>query len=192
MAALRLCSIPDCDKPLYGRGWCRAHYKRWTRHGDPLAGGPTKIRNPGPCLIDGCDKPAKRHGWCYAHFGRWKRHGDPEAVGKGTPDGMPQIYLHDFVLPYDGDDCLIWPYAKNTSGYGHLYLDGHQVTVSRYACIAVNGEPPTPNHHAAHSCGMGKHGCVNPRHLSWKTPSENCMDKALHGTNRNGGRRPKG
>lgn len=39
MAAKFLCSIPDCDKPVHNsRGWCCAHYKRWWRHGDPLAG----------------------------------------------------------------------------------------------------------------------------------------------------------
>lgn len=40
MATSRLCSIPDCGKPHKGHGWCNAHYKRWLRYGDPLAGGP--------------------------------------------------------------------------------------------------------------------------------------------------------
>lgn len=26
------------DQPVVGRGWCRKHYTRWTRHGDPLHG----------------------------------------------------------------------------------------------------------------------------------------------------------
>lgn len=32
----RFCSIADCNKPVYGHGWCLAHYTRWRRHGDPL------------------------------------------------------------------------------------------------------------------------------------------------------------
>jgi hypothetical protein len=32
----KLCSIEDCDNPRVGRGWCRKHYRRWQRHGDPL------------------------------------------------------------------------------------------------------------------------------------------------------------
>lgn len=38
MAANSLCSIPNCDKRAFGRGWCSAHYSRWRNHGDPLAG----------------------------------------------------------------------------------------------------------------------------------------------------------
>lgn len=33
-----MCSIPGCDGGVEGRGWCSAHYNRWKRHGDPLAG----------------------------------------------------------------------------------------------------------------------------------------------------------
>lgn len=39
MANSRLCSIPDCGKPHLARGWCRAHYQRWKKHGDPHGGG---------------------------------------------------------------------------------------------------------------------------------------------------------
>lgn len=30
------CTIDGCDRPTKARGWCSLHYKRWTRHGDPL------------------------------------------------------------------------------------------------------------------------------------------------------------
>src|SRR5687767_14275504 len=39
MATQRICSIPDCGKKHFGRGWCAAHWVRWQRHGDPLGGG---------------------------------------------------------------------------------------------------------------------------------------------------------
>ena len=49
------CSIDDCNRPLYGRGWCNTHYARWRRHGDPEHGGPVG-RQTGtgqPCSING-------------------------------------------------------------------------------------------------------------------------------------------
>lgn len=30
------CSIPDCTGLRYCRGWCKKHYSRWRRFGDPL------------------------------------------------------------------------------------------------------------------------------------------------------------
>ena len=34
-----LCLIEGCGRPQANRGWCYPHYRRWKRHGDPLAGG---------------------------------------------------------------------------------------------------------------------------------------------------------
>lgn len=31
------CSIEGCERPHYGRGWCRRHYMRWRNYGDPQA-----------------------------------------------------------------------------------------------------------------------------------------------------------
>jgi hypothetical protein len=30
----RTCTVLDCSRPFYGRGWCEPHYARWRRHGD--------------------------------------------------------------------------------------------------------------------------------------------------------------
>lgn len=29
--------MDGCDRPHESRGWCRLHYERWQRRGDPLA-----------------------------------------------------------------------------------------------------------------------------------------------------------
>jgi len=34
----RTCSIGTCAGPAYARGWCKGHYRRWQRHGDPEGG----------------------------------------------------------------------------------------------------------------------------------------------------------
>ncbi len=35
---------------------------------------------------------------------------------------------------------------------------------------------------AAHLCGKGHLGCINPAHLQWKTSKENKADQLAHGT----------
>lgn len=143
MAITRICSISDCGKPADKRGWCTAHYKRWRRHGDPVAG----------------------------------------RISNGEP--------HDFLktaIAYEGDDCLIWPYARVANGYGRINVNGRIRVVSQVVCEMVHGKKPTLRHEAAHSCGKGHLGCVNARHLSWKTPGENQADKVAHGTHRRGER----
>jgi len=32
-----LCKEPDCWAPVSARGWCKAHWTRWRRHGNPRA-----------------------------------------------------------------------------------------------------------------------------------------------------------
>jgi hypothetical protein len=40
------CSIAGCDRPAINiRGWCKRHYLRWWRHGDPLKR--TRFNNDG-------------------------------------------------------------------------------------------------------------------------------------------------
>jgi hypothetical protein len=59
--------------------------------------------------------------------------------------------------------------------------DGKTKYVHRLACEHANGPPPTPTHEAAHSCNNGHLKCVSPKHVTWKTKSENNIDRELCG-----------
>jgi hypothetical protein len=37
------CSIDGCERPTKSRGWCRMHYSRWQRTGDPAHERPTEL-----------------------------------------------------------------------------------------------------------------------------------------------------
>lgn len=83
---------------------------------------------------------------------------------------------------YEHDEwCLMWPFST-VRGYGRFGYLGKAYYAHRFMCELVHGEPPSEAHQAAHSCGNGHLGCVNPRHLSWKTQSENQLDCREHGT----------
>jgi hypothetical protein len=139
------------------------------------------------CSVDGCNGNSHTsklgaRGYCNKHYKRLLRHGSP-TMG-GTPIGEPNKYFEDVVIPFYGDECLSWPYSTNGVGYGTL----NGKYVHRLACERASGPPPTPKHEASHLCGNGHLRCVNPRHLAWKTRSENHADKINHGTHSRGER----
>lgn len=142
------------------------------------------------CSIPNCGKRHKARGFCGSHYMRWLAHGDANA-GR-TPPGDPERFVRDIAFNYEGSACLEWPYARSSTGYATLKIGfGKNAMVSRIVCQHANGDAPTPQHEAAHSCGNGHLGCVNPRHLSWKTHMDNEADKRLHGTLQRGERNGK-
>lgn len=108
-----------------------------------------------------------------------------------TKKGDAKRYLDNVVLTFNSDLCLIWPFNKDGNGYGSISLNGRRWPVHRYLCTVFNGDPPTLKHEAAHSCGRGHIGCVNKRHVSWKTRTDNQADRLLHGTDCRGERNPR-
>jgi len=134
------------------------------------------------CSVEGCGKKHYARNYCTKHYAIWRIHGNP--YGIGTKHGEPARYFREVVLPYDGDECLTWPFGKTPTGYGKL----NGKIASRLLCEEANGPPPTPDHDAAHSCGKGHLGCVTKRHLSWKTRAENMADQLMHGTRLRGER----
>lgn len=136
------------------------------------------------CSVDGCNGNAHHsvngvaRGYCKAHYSRFLRHGDP--LGGSTSTGDRLRFLNDVAVHHKGDDCLDWPFPKSNKGYSQVLIGERQIVTHRYICMIAHGLPPTPLHEAAHSCGNTS--CVNPSHLSWKTPVQNAADKLAHGT----------
>lgn len=76
----------------------------------------------------------------------------------------------------DKEFCLIWPLSRAQNGYPTAGKN-NAIRPHRIMCEHRNGPPPSPEHQAAHSCGKGHLGCVNPWHLNWKTPAENQIER---------------
>lgn len=150
------------------RGMCERHYREWKE----ARGLPRR-----QCSINGCDEPALTRGWCIAHYARWKRNGDPLG-GKLTPGG--RIEWLRSKIRHSGDECLMPDFVIKPD-YWTVRIDGETRAAHRWMCEQVNGPPPAGDYEAAHSCGNGNIGCVNPNHLRWATPIENWADKVAHG-----------
>lgn len=122
---------------------------------------------------------------CPSHYARWLRYGDALA-GRTFRGELPKwIEQHK---SYTGEDCLKWPFGTDGSGYGSCSTIAGENKAHRIMCALVHGPAPTPSHEAAHSCGKGHEGCVNPRHLRWATRSENMADRIEHGGGNRGSR----
>ena len=109
---------------------------------------------------------------------------------RGTTDASPRYkrkinWIRSNIC-YSDDDCLKWPFDVSAHGRGTVQMYGKTFTAPRAMCLLAHGEPPENSYHAAHSCGNGHLGCMNPKHLTWKTPKDNERDKIKHGTLRKG------
>lgn len=138
------------------------------------------------CSVEMCNAPHDAKGFCSAHYRRFKLYGDPLlARFKRAKDGETDAFIQRAIGCTDSK-CLFWPYAHNGVGYGKIGRGGKFFLVHRLVCEAVHGKPSTENMEAAHECGNGHLGCVNPLHLSWKSRSENLQDMLRHGRGQTG------
>lgn len=100
--------------------------------------------------------------------------------------GVARKYLTEVVFAYEGDDCLIWPFGRFPNGYAQTTWNGKTCGAYVVVCEHLNGPRPSPGHDAAHRCGRGKDGCVNPNHLRWATRQENISENVERGTQAKG------
>lgn len=140
------------------------------------------------CPIDGCNRSVRKRGYCANHYEKYVRRApDFQLVRLGVGTQVPWLKEH---VSYVGDDCLKWPFAFYKDGRGQVTINNHTLQAHREMCRLAHGEPPTPKHDAAHLCGKGHEGCVNPKHLAWKTHTENMADQLVHGTRIRGEKSP--
>lgn len=145
------------------------------------------MAKPRICSVVGCDKPHHRKGLCSAHSKRMMRHGTLATIQ--CPPGEQLQWLRDHTGHTDVQ-CLTWPYRTNDRGRAVVSFLGKPAYAATVMCTMVNGERPSVRHEAAHSCGKGHLGCVNPVHLRWATREENKADMLVHGTHFRGENSP--
>jgi hypothetical protein len=86
------------------------------------------------------------------------------------------------------DDCIVWPFNRNTAGYGYVIVDGAPRGVHELACEREHGPRPTGTM-AIHLPGVcHTPSCYNRRHVRWGTQKENLADRLVDGTANSGER----
>jgi hypothetical protein len=178
------CSVEGCPEQRYKRLWCNAHYIRWRRHGDPLAGG--EMRDGGPCKAIGCDARAIAARLCKLHYERRRIHGDENVAVKIVRRGMStydRIMAQTIALP---SGCVVFTGHRNHGNYGIINDRGRHTGAHRVV-LAHHQGPPQPGMQAMHSCDNPP--CVNIDHLRWGTAAENMQDMVAKGRRRGGPQR---
>lgn len=130
------------------------------------------------CSIEACGKRHYGKGFCRYHWERVYRGRDLDAEfgqRSGTVDRTK--FFNQAAASTDRDNCVFWPFTRNKDGRGTWHrnpLFSHS-NVAKAICEMVHGPAPQTHFHAAHECGNGHLGCINPNHLSWQSPQKNAQ-----------------
>jgi hypothetical protein len=142
----------------------------------------------GICTVSGCERKQQARGYCTRHLQLYYKHGNTSQL-RASP-GEPARWALEVALKHTGVECLTWPFGSRKSGYGTCTYGGRKTGAHRLVCLLANGEPTSPKMEAAHSCGNGHLGCVNPRHLKWATRKQNALEAVTHGVIPTGDKHP--
>ena len=100
-----LCTIPECNNYVHGKGLCSLHYRKLLKYGDPLfAKEPRETFIT--CIVEGCETISRsiKHPYCEKHYYRIRRNGSIELKEK-----TGRFY--------------------NDKGYIRLYAPAHPLTI---------------------------------------------------------------
>lgn len=114
-----------CDRASFARGWCKSHWQRWQRDGDP---GPVDFRKvrgaAATCTADECSEPHEALGFCATHYARVKKLGHPDVIRPvAVQRAHRRITEHEVALVAD--------WSLNTAEVAEI-VGVHRVTVGRW------------------------------------------------------------
>lgn len=161
------CSVDECPRPVYGRGWCNKHWQRWRKHGDPQYVAPPKPRPT--CSVSECDRVVDARGMCSMHYKRWKAHGDPGYKASAADRFWKRVEK--------SSGCWLWDKPIQRHGYGRFRNEsGVEEPVHRFS-FRLHGGVVAPEQDVDHICGV-RH-CVNPSHLRVASRKQNLENQTV-------------
>lgn len=114
-----------CDRTAFARGWCKGHWGRWKRNGDPGAVEFRKFRGAtASCTVDGCPDPHAARGFCDTHYARWKKLGHPDCE-------RPIARQRDHRRITEHEVALVADWSLSTEEVAET-VGVHRVTVAKW------------------------------------------------------------
>ena len=71
---MKNCSINNCNRKHESKGYCRSHYNKFRRFGDPFY--ERKLNVFKKCKLENCNNKVHSLGYCHSHYNKFKRHGN--------------------------------------------------------------------------------------------------------------------
>jgi len=98
---MRRCCMPSCEKPHVARGYCKIHWQRWRRTGNPKAT-PRRIapgwrRRSVPAVDRVMRRTERRDDGCLVFVGHCDPRGYGQVRGDSTAGGTPVVGAHVVV-----------------------------------------------------------------------------------------------
>jgi hypothetical protein len=134
------CSVEDCVKNKYCKGFCVAHYQKFYKYGDPLAGkGSGRQVQYESCTVilpsgRQCLKTHIAKGMCAMHYRRVSLYNDPHSNQRGHKNKAPRYVMVQV------------PGHPNSSTSGNMPL--HRLVMSEHL-----GRPLTDGENVHHKNG---------------------------------------
>lgn len=157
--SVRICSLEDCERPYLASGFCRKHYQRWHKHGDPRKTAfPRAVdrlpvaQRMGECKVDGCVLRPRSRGYCGTHYARIIRNGTLELkVFECRVVGCMRRYgsggycqMHKIRVDKYGDPGPVYAYPPKVLGpeeYVFVTVNSIRVMEHRYVMSQMIGRP---------------------------------------------------
>jgi len=164
-----------CDRPVFARGLCSAHYAKLRKYGNALE--PSHRPKGGICDADACGKPSLALGLCSAHYCKLKRTGIRGGLLRQSATKLER-YL-SYVDQRGPGDCWPWTGGIDRGGYGVFDKEGgaHRYGFQQLVRPLEPGETVDHTCHNRSDCRRGracKHRrCQNPAHWEAAVNREN-------------------
>ena len=176
-----ICSIQECDRKVYARGWCQTHYARFIRTGDPGADQPigSYQRRGTQCSEEGCEREVYARAVCEPHYkiligassGRGRKWRQGENKWKGVKcmvvgcernvDVAGYCFMHYERVRTFGDPgpaerrkAVKGSGTTNVHGYREVTVDGKRMLEHRYVMEQMLGRPLRKGENVHHRNGV--------------------------------------
>jgi len=123
-----ICKLEDCVKVVKAYGYCRLHWDRVKKHGDPnIVLHPSKIDPSAKCEVSECENKVDSKNLCSKHYNRKLR------TGSATTPLKKMLHAKGTPCKVDGCPRKIRAYGYCGMHYGRLQRNGDVTKVKKVA-----------------------------------------------------------